>query len=543
MTATEQHQPDLREYFSVLRSRRLEVALVTLVLVGVTLFLSFRQTKIYEARAKVLVRPLQTATSGSSVPQQPDLDTERELLVSQAVADEVRKDLHLTMPLKDLLRDLRVQVVTDTAVLQVAYDDPSPQEAARLANGFANAYVSFRVQQAQADFAAASEAVSSRITDLQDQISKLTGQINATKDQVLRDSLQTRRDTLIVQLGVLNQRLLDLQANSSVSESGAAQIIQTADVPGSPISPNPVRNGVLALMVGIALGVGFAFLRERLDDRLKTVHEAERRLGVPVLAAVPHVGKWRKLEDTQLVMKEEPKSPVAESYRTLGTNIQYLGSQQPLSVIMVTSATGGDGKTTTAANLGMVLAHAGKRVILLSADLRRPRLHQFFGLTNGVGLSDALVGPTLLAGVVDDPGIDNLRVVHAGPMPNDPAALLGSSRMPEFLQALREVADFVIVDTPPVLAVADASILAPLMDGTIFVLDATRSKRSVTGQAREQLEKAGAKLVGSVYNNFDPTTAGRYPYYYDYYYQYSHYTPTPSQTNGNGKLWVRPGVK
>jgi capsular exopolysaccharide synthesis family protein len=543
MTATEQHQPDLREYFSVLRSRRLEVVLVTLVLVGVTLFLSFRQTKIYEARAKVLVRPLQTATSGSSVPQQPDLDTERELLVSQAVADEVRKDLHLTMPLKDLLRDLRVQVVTDTAVLQVAYDDPSPQEAARLANGFANAYVSFRVQQAQADFAAASEAVSSRITDLQDQISRLTGQINATKDQVLRDSLQTRRDTLIVQLGVLNQRLLDLQANSSVSESGAAQIIQTADVPGSPISPNPVRNGVLALMVGIALGVGFAFLRERLDDRLKTVHEAERRLGVPVLAAVPHVGKWRKLEDTQLVMKEEPKSPVAESYRTLGTNIQYLGSQQPMSVIMVTSATGGDGKTTTAANLGMVLAHAGKRVILLSADLRRPRLHQFFGLTNGVGLSDALVGPTLLAGVVDDPGIDNLRVVNAGPMPNDPAALLGSSRMPEFLQALREVADFVIVDTPPVLAVADASILAPLMDGTIFVLDATRSKRSVTGQAREQLEKAGAKLVGSVYNNFDPTTAGRYPYYYDYYYQYSHYTPTPSQTNGNGKLWVRPGVK
>jgi tyrosine-protein kinase len=543
MTPTEQHQPDLREYLTALRSRKLEVVLVTLVLVGVTLLLSFRQTKVYEARAKVLVRPLQTATTGSSVPQQPDLDTERELLVSQAVADEVRKDLRLSVSLKDLLEDLRVQVVTDTAVLQVAYDDPSPQEAARLANGFAHAYVSFRVHQAQSDFAAASEAVSTRIIDLQDQISKLTGQINATNDQVLRDSYQTRRDTLIVQLGVLNQRLLDLQANSSVSESGAAQIIQTADVPGSPISPNPVRNGVLALMVGVALGVGFAFLRERLDDRLKTVHEAERRLGVPVLAAVPHVGKWRKLEETQLVMKEEPKSPVAESYRTLGTNIQYLGSQQPMNVIMVTSATGGDGKTTTAANLGMVLAHAGKRVILLSADLRRPRLHQFFGLTNGVGLSDALAGPTLLAGVVDDPGIDNLRVVNAGPMPNDPAALLGSSRMPEFLQALREVADFVIVDTPPVLAVADASILAPLVDGTIFVLDATRSKRSVTSQAREQLEKAGAKLVGSVYNNFDPTTAGRYPYYYDYYYQYSHYTASPTQTNGNGKLWVRPGVK
>jgi tyrosine-protein kinase len=543
MTPTEQHQPDLREYLTVLRSRKLEVVLVTLVLVGVTLLLSFRQTKVYEARAKVLVRPLQTATTGSSVPQQPDLDTERELLVSQAVADEVRKDLRLSVSLKDLLEDLRVQVVTDTAVLQVAYDDPSPQEAARLANGFAHAYVSFRVHQAQSDFAAASEAVSTRIIDLQDQISKLTGQINATNDQVLRDSYQTRRDTLIVQLGVLNQRLLDLQANSSVSESGAAQIIQTADVPGSPISPNPVRNGVLALMVGVALGVGFAFLRERLDDRLKTVHEAERRLGVPVLAAVPHVGKWRKLEETQLVMKEEPKSPVAESYRTLGTNIQYLGSQQPMNVIMVTSATGGDGKTTTAANLGMVLAHAGKRVILLSADLRRPRLHQFFGLTNGVGLSDALAGPTLLAGVVDDPGIDNLRVVNAGPMPNDPAALLGSSRMPEFLQVLREVADFVIVDTPPVLAVADASILAPLVDGTIFVLDATRSKRSVTSQAREQLEKAGAKLVGSVYNNFDPTTAGRYPYYYDYYYQYSHYTASPTQTNGNGKLWVRPGVK
>jgi capsular exopolysaccharide synthesis family protein len=271
---------------------------------------------------------------------------------------------------------------------------------------------------------------------------------------------------------------------------------------------------------------------------VKSREELERRLAAPVLAAVPKVGGWRNRDEVQLIMKTDPKSPVSEAYRTLGTNIQYLASRQPLKVLMVTSSMGGDGKSTTSANLAVVLAQAGKRVILISADLRRPRLHQFFGFRNDLGLSSVLADGTSLALVAKDPGIANLRVVGGGPIPHDPAALLGSRRAAEFIRSIRDVSDFVIIDTPPVLAVADASILAPMVDGTIFVMNAERSSRSAMIQTRNQLENAGANLIGAVYNNFDPNQSAAYSHYYhNYYYQY--YGVSDGATNGNGTTLKR----
>jgi capsular exopolysaccharide synthesis family protein len=197
----------------------------------------------------------------------------------------------------------------------------------------------------------------------------------------------------------------------------------------------------------------------------------------------------------------------------------YAASQQPLKVLMVTSALGGDGKSTTSSNLAVALARAGKRVIVVSADLRRPRLNEFFGLLNDVGMSNLLSDSIRLARVTRDPGIPNLRVIGSGPAPHDPAALLGGRRAEEFVRSVREVADFVIIDTPPVLAVADASILAPHVDGVVFVLNAEQSGRSALIQARDQLGQAGARIIGAVYNNFDPSQSSSYPYYDSSYEQ------------------------
>src|SRR5439155_13218725 len=158
-------------------------------------------------------------------------------------------------------------------------------------------------------------------------------------------------------------------------------------------------------------------------------------------------------------------------YRTLATNIQYLGSREGLKVILVTSPLAGEGKTTTSANLAVALAQGGRRVILASADLRKPRLHRFFNVPNDRGLSDLLAGAATLAQVARDPGVPNLRVIAGGSTPANPAALLGGPSAAATLTSLRDVADFIIIDTPPVLAVADASILAPLADGTLFVMD------------------------------------------------------------------------
>jgi non-specific protein-tyrosine kinase len=520
MTQAADHPTDLREYIRVLRVRKIEVGAVALVTLGAALFFSLRSTPIYEGRAKVLVRPVQNLTSTSvSLPQAPNLDTERELAVSQAVATQVGKDLKLPTPVDTLLGNVSVTVVSDTEVLMVSYTDPDPVTAARIANGFADAYVEFRTSQALDQFQAAAGAVQERINDLQGQVSDLNRKIDAENDPTLQSSEQSQRDTLVAQLGVLQQRLVDLQA-AGTALSGAAEVVQRAEAPSVPISPQKVRDGVLGLLAGLVLGVGFAFLRERMDDRIKSRAELERRMGAPVIAAVPRVPGWRRSEDAQLIMRRDPKNPVSEAYRTLGTNIQYMASRLQLRVIMVTSSMGGEGKSTTTSNLAVVLAQSGKRVILISADLRRPRVHNFFGLRNELGLSNVLSEGSTLAQVARDPGIPNLRIVTGGFIPHDPAALLGGQRAVRFIESLRDVADFVLIDTPPVLAVADASILAPLVDGTVFVLDGEHSSRSAMVQSRDQLENAGANIVGIVYNNFDPGQSSAYPYYSSYYYQY-----------------------
>jgi capsular exopolysaccharide synthesis family protein len=516
---TEQQYADLREYFRVLRARKYQICLVTLAVLAAALFISFQQTPVYQATAKVLVRGVPIASLSASG-QRPDVDveTERELIMSQTVAEDVKSRLRLTEPPEQLLRQLVVTVVQDTEILVVGYRDVNAAQAARLAAAFADSYVTFRAKQVSQQFEAADKTIHAQINEIQKQVTGLDGRLAQAKTDAEKLDLQAQRDQLVAQLGALQLRLIDIESTLTLT-TDSAQILQRPGVPTAPVTPQKVRNGMLGLAVGLSLGVALAFLRERMDDRFRSSQELERRLGAPVLAAVPRVSGWHRGNDTQLIMKSDPKSPVSEAYRTLATNIQYLASQQPLRVLMVTSSMGGEGKTTTSSNLAMALAQVGKRVILVSADLRRSRLHRFFGLTNDMGLSNVLSDGTTLSQVAKNPGVNNLRVVDAGPVPPNPAELLGSVRASLFIESLREVADFVIIDTPPVLAVADASILATLVDGTILVMDATHSSRSALHQSRDQLERAGASIVGAVYNNFDPNQGAAYPYS-SYYYQY-----------------------
>jgi len=543
MTGESSHEPPLqfRKYVRIVRARRWGVLAIAALVVAAALVLTFRQTPQYEGQAEVLVNPVQTPSSASvSISQEPNLDTERQLVLSASVADQVRKDLHLGISTKMLLKHLGVNVVTNTEVLVVRYDDPSPLTAARIAQGFADAYVHFRAGQTLSQFKAAETAVNEQVRGISRQLTALNREIAAAPDAKTKDQLSAQHDSLVAQMGVLQQRRLDLTSQEGVAQNNAAQVIQRATVPTSPVSPNKIRNGVLALLVGLVLGLAYALISERLDDRITSRQEVEGRLGAPVIAAVPRVSSWRRRDDAHLVMRADPKSPVSETYRTLGTNIQYMATQQPLKVIMITSALGGDGKTTTCANLAVSLAQAGKRVILVSADLRKPRLHQFFGLSNEAGVTELLSDSVSLGNVIQDPNVPNLRVVPAGKVPQDPAALLGGQRAVGFIENLRSAADFVIVDTPPVLAVADASILAPLVDGTIFVLDAERCGRSALIQARDQLVNAGANIIGEVFNDFDPGQSSYYPYYYNYYSQY--YGPEQNRAwNGNGRKRRRPG--
>jgi capsular exopolysaccharide synthesis family protein len=542
MLTTTDSRHDLRSYVHVVRARKWEIALITILVVVGGVFVTLRQRPVYEGRSKVLVRPVQSfGPSSYALTQAPNLDTERQLIMSQAIAGQVHGATSPRIATATLLHHVTVQVVGDTEVLQIAYRSTSRATAAAVADGFANAYVRFRTAQTRRQFDTAAAATEARINQVQSDIEHLESKLSGARDQGQRDALAAQRDTFVAQMGVLQSRLTDLLSTASTVPQ-AAMVIQRSDVPTAPVSPQKVRDVAVALVGGLFLGVGFAFLRERLDDRVKDREELEDRLGAPVLAVVPRIAGWRRRDECRLVMRTDPKGPASEAYRTLATNLQFLASRNDARVLLVTGSTGGEGKSVTSANLAVALAQSGRNVVLVSADLRKPRAARFFNLPNVPGLSEVLSGAVPDAvPILMDPGIANLRVLGSGATPRNPAELLAGSRCASVIEDLRQIADLVILDAPPVLAVADASILAGLGDGVIFLVDSERTKRSAIVQSRAQLATAGAQILGIVHNNFDPGQGHAYPYHaYASQRYYGHAASNPgSRTSGGGGVGGR----
>jgi polysaccharide biosynthesis transport protein len=540
-SATSDETVDLQAYIAVLRSRKSQIGLVTLVVLAATLAFSLQQTKIYEGEAKVLVRPVLTSPNQVAPPVEPNLDTESQLVQSQAVANLVRNRLDLERPDDDLLQNVKVNVVADTEVLVVRFDDPDPSTAAKLANAFAAAYTQFRSKQSSQQIVAAIASLNRKIVDTQSQVADVERKLKAAGDPATQARLSGQRDSFIAELGVLRQRLIDLQSAASLNQDAAA-VVERAEVPTTPASPQIIRNAILAFIAGLILGVGIAFLRERLDDRLRGRGDLEEQSSAPVLAVIPKVDTWRERDEPKLITLAEAKSAASEAYRTLRTSVMFAASQKGLKALMVTSPGPGEGKTTTAANLAVVLAQADKRVILVSADLRKPRIHRFFGLSNKRGLVNVLAGETQVGQVLQAPEVAGLRLLGAGPSSGRPAEWLQSERMGELLGTLRDQADFVIIDAAPILVVADPLALAPMVDGVLFVADAEDTSRHAVERAREHLDQVGAKIIGCVLNDFDPGKARSYePYgyrrsYYGRRYRYAEDGYGAGYETGNGQI-------
>ncbi len=236
---------------------------------------------------------------------------------------------------------------------------------------------------------------------------------------------------------------------------------------------------------------------------------------VPVLGEIP---LHRELESQQrrssLVMVSDPKSPIAEAFRALRTNIQYINYEQNLKTLVVTSAGPSEGKTFIVANLAVSLAEAGHKVMVICSDMRRPAVQDFFFLRNRIGLSTVLVGSKTLEECIQDTGRRNLRVLTSGPLPPNPSELLGSRRMNEVLSKARAMADLVLIDSPPILAVSDTTVLAPRADGVLVVVDLGSSKRDEARRAKDLLLQVKSNLVGAVLNNVEEARSYGYYYYY-----------------------------
>jgi non-specific protein-tyrosine kinase len=342
-----------------------------------------------------------------------------------------------------------------------------------------------------------SEAFSARrIQDSQSQIASLQNQVNTWQATFAQYQLL---------LGERSPKVLD--------------VIEEAPVPTAPVGPNWMLQVILAASIGMALGVGAAFLLEYLDESLKSPDEVTKATGLTTLGAITRIRGADPAE--RLITALHPKSPISEAYRVMRTNLQFSSLDRPLRSLVITSPNPKEGKSTTAANLGVVMAQAGKSVVLVDSDLRRPLLHRIFQVPNKQGLTTVLLqdGP-VLDGTLQETGIENLRVLTSGPLPPNPSELLGSKRMENLIDQLEAEADIILFDTPPALPVTDAAVLATQTDGVLIVADAGKTRRAAAGQTVENMQKVGANLLGVAVNRLSLRGSGKYYYYYYYHYQY-----------------------
>jgi polysaccharide biosynthesis transport protein len=522
---------ELRDYLAVFR--RQVVLIVAIMLLGGTAAAAytFRRTPVYESTASVLVKDITTNAFETGRRPEINMQDQRQLAQSEAVAAIAAKSLKTTATPAQLLEHVSVDVPANSQILRIHYRDTVPLTAQRGANAFAKAYLTFREGNARNQAKASQLSLQKDITRLQKQIDQA--------EQILKNpnASASERQAAQAKLTNINRRLepllTQLQAFLSV-DFIAGTVIASAQLPTSPASPNRKLDIGIGLLVGLFLGIVLAFVRDRTDDRLRGREDLAERLDRPVLATIPPLSKrvreegklrWRRRQKNSLVTLEQPNTPAAESYRTLRTRMARLASQLDINSVMVVSAGVGEGKSTTAANLAVVLAETGKDVLLVSADLRRPRVHQFFGLANKSGLSNLLTDgtpPNKRKGPVADGRqmaaelwsvAPNLWVVLSGPLPPHPSALMDSDPMRQFLKEQRDLFDFIILDCPPALVVADALALAPLADAVLVVADAKESDRDAVTRLREEIEQVGGKIIGAVLNR--SKQGGQSTYYYD----------------------------
>jgi polysaccharide biosynthesis transport protein len=494
------------ELLTVLWRRRLIVITVVVVSVAIAVALSLRTPKQYSASAQLLFRDPGFAqalfgnnlfSTGTEEPAR-TTQTSIDVVTSLAVGEEAESLLKIKEPIGSLVESISVSPNANADIATIKATRPDPHEAAAVANAFAEGYITYRRQTDRNTVAQAEELVSQSLKTA-----------SAAEQLKLAESLR--------QLGVLRSL-----------QTGDAEVIARAQPDTTPVSPKPKRDAILGFVVGLFLGCGLALLVDFLDRRLKTIDDFEHAVpDYPIIASVPHT-------PPHTAMSQQLAGPIGESYRMLREGLRFLDPTGRSRCFVITSAEESEGKSTVAVNLALALTASGRSVVLVEADMRRPAAAAQLGIPRHLpGLSDTLVSSAELDEFVvridDEP---NLLVLPSGTLPPNAADLLSAGRMGEVLALMRESADVVIVDSPPLLPVADTRVLLRLseVDGVIMVGRGGFSRRDRLRAASRVLAASGRRVFGMVLTEMKSSTASGY-YYYD---------DEPNQPNGrSGQRGVR----
>jgi succinoglycan biosynthesis transport protein ExoP len=451
---------DLNRYLRILRHRLWMIVVCPIVAALAAGIVSFLLPPVYEAQVSVLVRPAQPLASTDPTVAALTADqisrTYASLMTQRPLLQSVSSELGLSIRPEDLAKEITVTPVPNTTILDVAVRDTNPGLARDLAN------------RLTADLIAEVKGFQQQETSLPN---------SRTGDNLL--------------------------------------VVSPAVLPDRPVAPIKSLNVAIAFAAGLLLALGLAFLLDYLDQSIKSDEELTERLGLISMGHLPFVpsGKGKRGELVTL----GTQSNASEAFKALRTSLLFSTIDQELKEVVVTSAGVGEGKSRTAANLAIVLAEAGHKTLLIDADFRRPSQHRIFGRVRNIGLSNLIVQDTTeVEAITEVEGVPNLWLLTSGPTPPNPSELLGSGRMRELVAKLRTHFTYLVVDTPPVNAVTDASILAAVANGTVLVVEQGRTTFPALRHAKAMLDRVGARTLGAVMNKMQ-SSAGSYTYTYGYY--------------------------
>ena len=489
--------PSLRDYLAVLWRQRWYIVLTTVITVGVALSYSFRQTAKYTTVAEVLVLPVNfSPTEPANQAAPANMVNEVEVATSAAVTDLVVTRLEAA----DLrMADVTVETPVTSGLLTIEAVSTDPASAQATANAFAMAYLEFRRDAVLEDLRAISEPIQALLDEINTSLIQTQQSLAEAQSESARSALQIRLGFLFSQRSLLEQKLneLILPENLRVGE-----VLQPAPLPVVPFSPDHTRTGSFALFVGLSLGVGIAFLRDRLDPRLRGRDELELVIGAPVLGAIPRSRSESSLRAPHFTDLQDADPHVAEAYRTLRTSLSAQISWHGMATLVITSPNRAEGKTAVATNLATSFARSGKRVVIISDDLAGPWLQPVFG-SDRKRLTDVLKGRDLLADSLVSTPIPGVWALQAGYDSSDFEMLITTKGVKRVLSVLRDRADVLLIDAPPVLENADALTLATSSDGVLLVADVSRTTATSVREAKRQLDHVAVRVVGAVLMNAD----------------------------------------
>jgi polysaccharide biosynthesis transport protein len=509
---------ELRRQIALLRSWFPLILASVLIGAGAAFVVSNLQERSYEAKATLIVGQSLSAAN-------PDYT---QLLVSQHLSSTyatvattrpvlaaVVEQLGLGITTDDLWKAVRAEAPPDSTLITITARDPDPVQAAAIANALAAQLIAVSpvVQGREADIQGSIDAdlaaTQADIKKTQAQVETLTNIAERTPEQ------DAQLASLEARLITLRQTFATLLGFSTASSSNLLGVIEPAVPPDELVSPKPLLDTLVGALLGLLIAVGIVALIEFVDDRIRDADAVRETTGLSTLGTITRMRAARgRKEIYQLATLLYPRSGTAEAFRTLRANIEFAAVDATVRTLLVTSALPREGKTVTSANLAVAFAQAGRRVLLVDADLRRPGVHHIFDLPNATGLTNLLLSDTSrldeFFSTTEQP---NLQILTTGPLPPNPAELLGSQRMRTVLELLVSLHDLVILDSPPVQSVTDPAVLSSFVDGTLLVVDAARGQRRAVRAAREALARAGANVLGAVLNRIAEQT----PHYADYY--------------------------